>query len=259
MRSRVRRIRRRVRGKSKRSRSLYILLFTAAMSAGALSWVFLNTSLCEVQRIHIHGVNFGYPEDLLLESGIEAGINIFSNLSRYEHLLSAHPLVVEAHIDRHPPRTLSVRVEEREPFAFIKLTKPVPVSRNGILLPEDRIAVELDLPLLTIEGGGGVSQGAVMKGLGFLSRLEAASPALFNLVSELLVKDSVPSILYLRSPKARVLLGDRFTLLSSRLLTGVLTELGRDDGFYEIDLRFNNQAVVRQLGEDGKHSLYDSI
>jgi hypothetical protein len=250
---------RRPRRKKKKSWRLTLLLLIALVSVPVMSWVFLNTTLCEVQRISIHGIRYGYPEDMLLESGIEAGINVFSSLSSFEESLTRHPLVQEAVIERHPPRSICIKVEEREPFAYLNQLKPVPVCREGKVLPEDRIAVELDLPLLTVEGDEKTSRRGLDEGLSFLSFLMDDSPALYAHVSELVVREGKPVIIYLRTPRARILLGDQFTRVSSNLLSGVLKNLEKVDGFYEVDLRFRDQAVVRQFGEGDQPSIFETI
>jgi cell division septal protein FtsQ len=228
------------------------LLFCSAgfLLLGGLFWAFTGTSLCEIRRISIHGVKYGIPEDLLLESGIQRGVNIFSDLGAFELALRGHPLIKEAHFERKPPQALSIHVEEREPFVLLKTKRPIPMSLDGVIIPEERIGVDLDLPLLTIEGALGNFKNSVNAGLSFLSDLRDQAPYLLPLVSELVVRDGEPAAMYLRFPRARVLIGSRFTRISCGLLVGVIKTLGKEEGFFEIDLRFPNQAVLRMIGEE---------
>jgi hypothetical protein len=221
--------------------------------------VFLKTSVCDVQRISVYGVQYGFPEDLLLESGIEEGINIFSDMSAFEASLGDHPLVSEVWIERRPPRALFIRVEEREPFVYLNGIEPILVARDGTILSRDRIAIELDLPLLTLDNENNEDGGSLLTGLRFLSNIKAHSPALYTHVSELVMRDGRPAFLYLRTPRVRVLLGDSFTLASTNLLVGVLSTLEKSEDFFEVDLRFKGQAVVRSFGVDVSPTLYKAI
>jgi len=246
-------------GKNRNKRTGLLLIAAVIVWIPVLSWIFLTTSLCDVQRISVYGIRYGYPEDVLMESGIEEGINIFSDMTAFEKSLRDHPLVQEAKIERRPPRALFIKVREREPFAYLKQAKPVLVSRDGTVLPEDRIAVELDLPLITVIQDEDEYLDMMMEGLRFLSGFRDDAPALYTHISELVVHRGRPEVLYLRTPPTRVLLGPEFTRVSQNLLAGVLASLESDEGFFEVDLRFRDQAVVRSLGEKTSPSLYKTI
>jgi hypothetical protein len=234
-------------------------MFAALLLVPVLSWIFLKTPLCNVQKICVYGIKYGYPEDVLLESGIEEGINIFSDMSAFERSLGDHPLVREAQILRRPPRALFIKIDEREPFAYLNQGKPVLVSKDGTFLPQDRIAVELDLPLITVIKDENEQLVATSEGLRFLSRLRDDAPALYTHVSELVMREGRPEALYLRTPPTRVLLDLRFTRVSLNLLVGVLASLENEEGFFEVDLRFKDQAVVRSFGGKATQSLCKTI
>ena len=255
MRSKIKKQRRR----RKRQWGRYSLLAIVILAIPILSWVFRNTSLCEVRRITIQGVRYGMPEEMLQTAGITTGMNLFSDLSALEKSLSTHPLVRDVSFERRPPRSLFIRIEEREPFVFLSRQEPVPLSRDGRILPEDRIARDLDLPLLTIEGSEGDFQSGQTAGIRFLSHLEESVPSLLARVSELIVKDGRPALLFIGNPRTRVVLGEQFSRIHSNLLTSALTNLENAHGFYEIDLRFKNQAVVRQIGGKSIESLHGAI
>jgi hypothetical protein len=230
---------------------MLLLASAGVLLLGGLAWVFTCTSLCGIERINIHGVKYGVPEDMLLESGIKRGVNIFSDLGGFERALRAHPLVKSARFERKPPRALSIHIEEREPFVLLKTKRPVPLSIDGLIVPSERIGVELELPLLTIEGEIGGFRSSVDAGLHFLSEMRNEAPCLLPLVSELVVRDGEPVEMYLRSPRARVLIGSGSLKPACGLLLGVVKVLAKEEGFFEIDLRFRNQAVLRILGDEG--------
>jgi len=235
------------------------MLGMVILAVPVLSWVFRNTSLCEVRRITIQGVRYGMPEEMLQTAGITSGMNIFSDLSAFEKSLSNHPLVRKVSFERRPPRSLLIRIEERVPFVFLNRSEPVPLSRDGRMLPEDRIAEDLDLPVLTIEGSEDDFQSGKMSGIRFLSDLEETAPSLYCRISELIVRNGRPALLFTGTPRTRVLLGERFSRISSNLLATALTHLENANGLYEIDLRFKNQAVIRQVGGNGVASLHGAI
>lgn len=249
------------RKRQKRRRVLF-LVATVLVPAPVLVFIFLTTSLCEVQRISIHGVRYGSPEDLMVEAGIERGVNIFSDLTSFEESLRHHPLVRDVHFERRPPRSILIRLEEREPFAILAAKRPVPVARDGTTLPRERIAVDLDLPLLTVRG---VEEGEeeygkkVREGLAYLASIEKDAPELAAHVSELVVGERGPETLYLRTPRARVLLGGEWNGIVSGLLRGVAGNLEPTQGLYEIDLRFARQAIVRERVGGGEQPVYGAI
>jgi hypothetical protein len=252
-----------IRRKQARRRRVLFLAATVLVPVPVLAFLFLSTSLCEVQRISIHGVRYGSPEDLMVEAGIEEGVNIFSDLTSFEESLREQPLVREAHFERRPPHSILISVEEREPFAILAMKRTVPVTRDGVLIPREQIAVDLDLPLLTLTGldgeGTAVFEDRMREGLALLAAMERDTPELEAQVSELVVDDQGPSVLYLRSPRARVVLGKEWNPVVSGLLSGVVGCLEPTAGVYEIDLRFARQAVVRERGGGEERPVYGAI
>jgi cell division protein FtsQ len=215
-----------------------------------------------VQRISIHGVRYGSPEDLMVEAGIDRGVNIFSDLTAFEESLRQHPLVRDVHFERRPPRSILIRVEEREPFAILAAKRPVPVARDGTTLPRERIAVDLDVPLLTVRGleeGEEPDRERVRDGLAYLASIKRDTPELAAHVSELVVGEGGPEVLYLRTPRARVILGGEWNEIVSGLLSGVAGHLEPTQGLYEIDLRFARQAIVRERVGEGEQPVYGAI
>lgn len=236
---------------SPRGCRVIFLVSLVLLTLGAFFWAFTRTSLCGIQRISIHGVKYGIPEDMLSESGIRRGVNIFSDLSGFQSALESHPLIMRACFERRPPRALSISIEEREPFVLLKTKRPIPMSLDGVVIPMERIGIDLDLPLLTIEGALGNFKMSVDAGLAFLGGMRDSAASLFPLVSELVVRDGKPTLMYLRFPRARVLVGNNLSRSACGLLAGVVKALGKEEGFFEIDLRFHDQAILRVPGEEG--------
>ena len=98
-----------------------------------------GSDLFKLQEIIVVGNHFLTVEDVVGQSGLSQGTNLFdTNLKSATDSIVSHPLVRNALLLRRPPDSLVISVEERVPLAL--------VSTNDGLLGFDRDAVSFALP-----------------------------------------------------------------------------------------------------------------
>ncbi len=93
-----------------------LLIFTLLLS----TYLFLHSSIFNVDRIEVQGNEKVSQEEALALSGLAPGINIFEldgDLSSQS--IQAHPMVKKAEIVRQLPRTLLIKINERQIWAVI--------------------------------------------------------------------------------------------------------------------------------------------
>ncbi|PKM77641.1 MAG: hypothetical protein CVU90_06050 [Firmicutes bacterium HGW-Firmicutes-15] len=93
-----------------------LLIFTLILSA----YLFMHSSIFKVERIEVQGNDKVSREEALALSGLDQGINIFEldgDLS--SKAIENHPMVKKAEIVRQLPRTLVIKITERQIWAVI--------------------------------------------------------------------------------------------------------------------------------------------
>ena len=103
-----------------------------------------GSDLFKLQEIIVVGSHFLTPEEVVIQSGLTQGTNLFdTNLKSATDSIVAHPLVRNALLLRRPPDSLVISVEERVPIAL--------VSTTAGMLGFDRDAVSFELPAVPFD------------------------------------------------------------------------------------------------------------
>ncbi len=243
--------RRRLRGRALRWGSLLAV-------AGSLGYTgvraFPELRIFRVQTIEATGIRRLTAEMVREAASVDSTTSVWTSAALLEERLERHPLVAGARVERSPPSTLLVAIEEAVPIALVASPLVEPVDASGAVLPIDPRAPLLDLPLISAldgtdaaAGAGTDAQAAVRTLARDLHRLGEVAPEVLSVVSEARLVGS----------DATLLLGDeglsvRYTppLPEDRLLEAVVAMNDADARFpdrtaTEIDLRFADQVVVR--------------
>lgn len=244
--------RRRLRGRALRWGSLLAV-------AGSLGYTGVRAlpelKLFRVQTIEATGIRRLTAEMVREAAGVDSSTSVWTSPALLEERLERHPLVASARVERSPPSTLVVVIEEAVPVALVASPLVEAVDASGAVLPIDPRTPLLDLPLISAldganpaEGAAGTDARAAIRTLARdLHHLGEMAPEVLSVVSEA----------RLVGGDATLLLGDeglrvRYTppVPKDRLLEAVVAMNDAHARFpdrtaTEIDLRFADQVVVR--------------
>lgn len=124
-----------------------------------------------LQRIDMELDEILTRDELLSETGLRQGINIFSvDLAALEAKLRAEPMAGSVHIERILPDTLSIKMTSREPVAWISppgetgdpsvLQDSMLVDAQGVLMRPRRVLSEhIHLPVIYGVSSDNIHQG----------------------------------------------------------------------------------------------------
>lgn len=212
----------------------------------------------EIARVEVSGTRLLAPQEVLAAARVRPGQNVWEDPSRWEQALRAHPAVHEAEVTRQLPRSLRIRIREKQPVAFLETGTLHPVTAAGELLPLDPARSPVDLPILRVGRHAGpqsaLSDTSVARLLDTLGRLQRLDPALSARISEVRA-DGADLRLMLARPAAEILLPGDAADDEQRLreLGAVIADLEQrlpapnvDAGApASLDARFADQVVVR--------------
>jgi len=216
-------------------------------------WQRWRERLAVVQHVRVEGTRYLDPARVAELAGLRAGDDLFTlELERARQALLLHPRIARADVAHAWPRDVRVRIVEREPALLVRHGVPWEVDSSGVLLAPLARGVVADVPLLTgpdfsrLRAGTQVLTPEVRRGLAWVRALTARDLQLAGEVSELDVGDARVTGILLMSG-TRVLApawppGGR-TLSALRVVLADLRLRGVAAG--EVDLRFENQVVVR--------------
>jgi len=255
---------RRWNGRPRMLRSVRIGLALAgfaglALAAARLPWRQLRERVAVVQEVRIEGTLYLDAARVGEIAGLRAGDDLIAlDLERARQSLLLDPRISRAEVTRAWPRDVRVRIVEREPVLVVTHGTPWEVDSAGVLLQPLARGLTADVPLLTgpdfsrQRAGTQVLTLEVRRGLAWVRALAARDLQLLVGVSEVDVSDPLATSVLLGNgtrvlapawpPGARALSALR-VVLSDLQRRGVLAG--------EVDLRFENQVVVRPVGVTG--------
>jgi hypothetical protein len=244
----------------KRWLTFVFVLAVAVALGGVMSRV--PRALSEVEAFRVREIRLRGERFLTHGAAVESldlapGASVWDDTSILEERLARHPLIREASVHRRFPGALLVKVVEAEPVALFPNPTLEPVDAGGRILPIDPVAHKLDLPIVASaesEGPGSLTAGGLRTLAGEVHRLAQGDPELHARISDFTLNRRGDVQARLADPQ--VTLHFRPGLSSGQIHTGlrVLSDVrGRfDEGRVEdLDLRFENQVVVRLEGAGG--------
>jgi len=209
--------------------------------------------------VRVEGTRYLDASRVVAAAGLTPGQDLFSlDLRRARQALLLEPRVAAAEVARRLPRGVHVRIVEREPVLLVDHGVPWELDSSGVLLPPLQRGVVADVPLLVgprfhgLPGGVQVRRPEVQRGLAWVRALAVHELQLAGQVSEVDVSDAATTGLTLMDG-TRVLAAS-WPPGTPRLsaLRVVIEDLRqRGTAAREVDLRFENQVIVRPAGSPG--------
>jgi cell division septal protein FtsQ len=235
-----------------------------ALAASRVPWRRLRERVAVVQEVRVEGALYLDAARVGEVAGLHAGDDLIDlDLERARQALLLDPRISRADVTRVWLRDVRVRIVEREPVLLVTHGVPWEMDSAGVLLQPLARGVTADVPLLTgpdfsrQRAGTQVLTLEVRRGLAWVRALAARDLQLADGVSEVDVSDPLDTDVLLENgtrvlapawpPGARVLSALR-VVLADLQRRGVLAG--------EVDLRFENQVVVRPVGASGSASRH---
>jgi cell division septal protein FtsQ len=139
--------------------------------AGARQMAFFR-----VRSVEVRGTRYLQPSDIVGRLQIDTLMSLWDDLEPLRQRVRRHPQVSEVRIERRPPGTLVVIVQENLPVALVQTAAGLqPFDSLGRLLPIDPSRTNLDLPIVA-------STDPVL--LKLVGAIRAAEPRVFARIEE---------------------------------------------------------------------------
>lgn len=126
----------------------FIILFFVLLVA---VFLFLHSSFFNIDKIYAVGNKQLTEEEITKFSGVTIGQNIFAvDNSITAKMIEVHPLVKDAEVYRHLPRTIEIKVIERQIWAVVPSNNEfICIDDEGIII-DRKITMDLSIyPLIT--------------------------------------------------------------------------------------------------------------
>jgi hypothetical protein len=182
-----------------------------------------------VQRVEVVGARYLSPATAAAVSGITTASNIFDDPRPWIDSLLAHPLVVEAAVERRLPGTVRLIIAESKPVAFARTPELRALDERGRVLPADPASEGMDLPVLAVltrvSATGYATDSASVRIAAFLGTLVRSEPGLLGWISEVGMHRDAIRLVLRTTANAEVLLPAEPTPARLRELHLTLAEL----------------------------------
>jgi len=139
--------------------------------AGARQMAFFH-----VRSVEVRGTQYLQPNDIVARLQIDTLMSLWDDLEPLRQRVRRHPQVSDVRIERRPPGTLVVIVQENLPVALVQTATGLqPFDSLGRQLPIDPSRTNLDLPIVA-------STDPVL--LKLVGAIRAAEPRVFARIEE---------------------------------------------------------------------------
>ena len=134
--------------------AVLVLATVSALAAYQVVDYLGRAPLFALNALEVEGLQILDGDDVLAASGLAVGTNIFTgDLQEVEERLEEACWIERVLVLRKPPDRLGVEIVERRRAAWVELGAIYGISRDGVLLPQDRAAGEpeqvLNLPVIS--------------------------------------------------------------------------------------------------------------
>lgn len=196
-----------------------------------------NFDFFHVRRIEYEGVRYARVAELMALLKVDTLQSVWQPLEPLAERVAVHEMVKKAEVSRRLPSTLVVKVEERQPVAWVEDERGLrAMDGEGRKLPIDPTASPLDLPVVA---------GADSAILRVLVGLQQSLPELYARVTT--ADRTGKSELRFMLDSVAVRTGSDVTVARFSDILPVEADLARSRiSVRELDLRFRDQVIARK-------------
>lgn len=214
------------------------------------SWV-MESPLFTVKTIDVRGQWLSTRDEILKLSELETGGRLSDvDVAVAANRVMKNPMFENVVVSRSYPSTIVITVYERKPVAFVTADQLYAIDRHAVVLPRLRPVQVYNLPIISgtgrsIHPGKRLAQDDVRSVLNFLSVVQSLDPAMYNEISEIMMRND-SYLVQVNSLPVLFRVDDRQPLRSAAYLTAAFRAFRQKDlrGIREIDCRFDGHVVV---------------
>ncbi len=215
-------------------------------------------SYLEVREIRVRGNVHLKTTEILSRLRLRPPVNILQlNLEEVAGRITTHPWVLSASIQRQPPLSLIITVEERRPVALLSVGKTYLLSADAVILEEVRTRPGQALPLLRAawraeaRAGEHLDDRRLLGGLEVLELLQEAPLLKQTPVEEVTAEADGNYILRLAGNRTILRIGPEPLAQLHRLSLALAHREARLESFAYADLRFPGRVILKPPEKGG--------
>ena len=232
------------------ARAILIAAFFYAVFSG---YRFItHTPYFEINKVNTTGIKHLSTEELNTWAGTIIGKNIFQlDLREFSKKLAAHPWIHSASVRRVFPQGINIEINERTPFARIKLDKLYIMDNYGILLGKETSNIT-KLPLITgIKAknpapGNNIADKEIIRGLKAMHNLNLIPMFKKNPIKSVHINSKSRITFLTQNQDIRVYMRPGMIQQGLKSLMLVIDTIEKNEpNLKYIDLSFKNKVVIK--------------
>lgn len=239
-----------------------LVLLGGFLVAGANFW---KASLT-VQKILVYGNSVVQTNEILQLAHVGEGTRMYDlDLMKVQKDVISHYFIKEVVVERDLPSTIRINVTERSPVAMINPGELRYLDPDGVVLPHSMSGELFDLPLVSgipadvsPKIGSTLTHPDIQEALSILSTARLVNKEMFHLISEVRLRNGGDIVLYTAEGSIPILFGRGQAASKLVRLETFWNSVVQESGSHlvqYIDLRFEDQVVVRWKEQQGKSKL----
>ncbi len=181
------------RPRQKRYMKLVVIVVLLSALILALNWEewITQSSMFTLKTIEVHGCEVTSREEVIAWSGLQKGVRLGTiDGPVVAAQLKKQPFFRQVVVSRHYPSSVTIRVEERKPVAFIAIDDLHAMDADGIILPKLKKVRSYNLPVVTgiraaVKTGSQIKAPGITPIRIFLHTAQLRYPALYFELSEI--------------------------------------------------------------------------
>ncbi len=241
-------------------RVIKVLAMLATLAALAhVPWGELRGRVIRIAEIRVAGLHYLDAATVAARSGLEVGTGwLDADLDRARQRLLADSRIRAATVSRALYNAIQIQIEERVPVLLVRHGSPWELDDDGVLLAPLKEGVVADVPLVSgldaerYAAGTQVGTPRAQRALAWVKATAVPELDLAGRISEIDVSDEASTAVVLMNGTRVISPAWPPGLHTLSALRVVLTDLEhRGTAAQEIDLRYQNQVIVRPVAGSG--------
>lgn len=229
-----------------------LLLASLILALNWDEWI-TQSSMFTLKTIDVQGCEITSREEVITWSGLKTGVRLGTiEGPAVAGQLMKKPFFRQVVVSKHYPSSVSIRVEERKPIAFVAMDDLHPIDADGIILPKLKTVRSYNIPIVTgiraaVKTGSELKAPGVTAVRHFLETAQSRYPALYFELSEIeYAKDALK--IYMNAWPFPFLADSEAPERSLVYLEAVMESFRKNapgNRIREIDIRYDNKMIIR--------------
>ena len=231
------------------------LFFVIGIFTLSINWSNFK-KIYDIDEINIYGTSFFDKSIIEEKSDVLKSYNIFDReLENYKNEMLKFDHIIDCKISRKFPSTVDITIYEREPIALISSNELIILDSEGVCLPVEYC--DLSLPILSnfksnpelYPKGSKTASTNVLSSVYLMKFTKDNFSIIYDNISEFVFNEESEYEIILKNGKTRIFLGSQNLQKKIKYLESfqeTIKEKKNITDFRYIDLRFNNQVIVKE-------------